>query len=263
MKKNKDTQEYTALHLLDDQTPFAVREAFNQLRTNLMYVSTAQDGCPIFAITSADEGEGKSNIIANLAISFSQLSKRVLIIDGDMRCPTQAKIFGQDPHHVGLSELISGIENDVIIKDVYPGLDMITSGRIPPNPSELVTSPRFVEKLNEFRSQYDIMFIDFPPIGIVSDSVAVCKHISGYVFAIRSGRDSTQKVKNAIDTMVKLDAKIVGIVLNDYNIKGSGKYHYAASHYNQVNSRYARSAEKSRYEQSAERARRNQENGGQ
>ncbi len=246
MKKKKINQEYTVLRLLDDKTPFAVREAFNQLRTNLMYVTNEQDGCPIFAITSADEGEGKSNIIANLALSFAQLSKKVLIIDGDMRCPTQYRIFGQDRAKPGLSELISGIHSDVILKEIHPGLDMITSGRIPPNPSELITSPRFVEKLQEFRQVYDIIFIDFPPIGIVADSVAVCKHISGYLFAIRSGRDSAQKVKNAIDTMQKLDAKIVGIVLNDYNLKGSGKYHYAASHYGQINSRYAESAEKAR-----------------
>ena len=240
MKKNK--QVYTATRLMDEQTPFAVREAFNQLRTNLMYTVTESDGCPIFAITSADEGEGKSSIIANLALSFSQISKKVLLIDGDMRCPTQYRILGLDRAHAGLSEMISGIETDVIQKEVRPGLDVILSGRIPPNPSELVTSPRFVEQLKALSHQYDIIFIDFPPIGIVADAVAVCKHITGYIFAIRSGNDTAKKIRDSIDSMEQVGAKIAGVVLNDYSLKGSGKYHYSSSRYGQSASRYENSA---------------------
>ncbi|MBR2354746.1 MAG: CpsD/CapB family tyrosine-protein kinase [Clostridia bacterium] len=254
MSRKKEKNVYLNTRLLDENTPFAVREAFNQLRTNLMYTVTEQDCAPIFAVTSADEGEGKSNTIANLALSFAQISKKVLLIDGDLRCPTQYRIFSLDRNHVGLSELITGIETDVIQKDVQPGLDIILSGRIPPNPSELITSPQFVTRLAELRSQYDIIFIDFPPIGIVADAVAVCKNISGYIFTIRSGKDSSKKIESAVDAMEQVGAKIVGIVLNDYGLKGGGKYNYATSRYGQVNSRYEHSATEARKQAQSEEA---------
>ena len=239
-RKNKKNV-YINTRLLDEDTPFAVREAFNQLRTNLMYTITEQDQAPVFAVTSADEGEGKSNVIANLALSFAQLGKKVLLIDGDMRCPSQYKLFQLDRRVQGLSELISGIEANVVLKDTRPGLDVILSGRIPPNPSELITSPRFAELIATWRKEYDLVFIDLPPIGIVTDAVAICKYISGYIFTIRSGKDSSKMLQHALFSMEHVGAKIVGIVLNDYNLRGSGKYQ-SKTRYNQISSRYETSA---------------------
>ncbi len=252
MAKTKKRQTEHVTHLLDENTPFAVREAFNQLRTNLMYTNTEhRDGCPIFAITSADEGEGKSNIIANLAYSFAQVSKKVLLIEGDLRLPTQHRIFGLDRFSVGLSELIAGIETDVIQKEIRPNLDMILSGRIPPNPAELINSPIFVEHLKNFSQQYDIIFIDFPPIGIVSDAASVSKDITGYLFTVRSGKDSAKKVRASIESLEQVGAKIAGVVLNDINLRGVGRYHYK-SKYTKYG-KYEKSV--SRYENSAAEAR--------
>ena len=239
--KNKKNNAYLNTRLLDEDTPFAVREAFNQLRTNLMYTVTDQNRSPIFAITSADEGEGKSNVIANLAISFTQLGKKVLLIDGDLRCPSQYKLFALDRRATGLSELISGIETDVIMKDIRPGLDLILSGRIPPNPSELITSARFAELLHAWTEEYDMIFVDLPPVGIVTDAVAICKQITGYIFTIRSGKDSSKTLQHALFSMEHVGAKIAGIVLNDFNLRGTSRYH-SKSRYNQINSRYENSA---------------------
>lgn len=210
---------------IDEAAPFAIREAFNQIRTNLMYSMTdTADGAPVYGITSATEDEGKSTVIINLAISFAQLDKKVLLIDGDLRCPTLYKFFDIDERKHGLSEMLSGISSDVITSAVVPNLDIITSGRIPPNPSELITSPRFAENLNEWKKNYDIIFIDFPPIGIVTDSVANCKSISGYIFTVRAGHNSAKNINACIESMEQVGAKIVGIVLNDYNIKGGNSY---------------------------------------
>ncbi len=241
MRKKNKNNVYLNTRLLDEDTPFAVREAFNQLRTNLMYTVTEQEHAPVFAVTSADEGEGKSNIIANLALSFAQLQKKVLLVDGDMRCPSQYKLFNVDRRVTGLSELISGIEADVVTKNIRPNLDLILSGRIPPNPSELITSPRFVELIHEWSKKYDIVFIDLPPIGIVTDAVAICKEISGYIFAVRSGKDSSKLLQHALFSMEHVGAKIAGIVLNDYNMHGSGRYQ-SKTRYSQISSRYETSA---------------------
>ena len=208
--------------ILSDSVPFAIRESFNLLRTNLMYtISDDESGAPVFAITSENQSAGKSTIIANLAISFAQIGQQVLLVDADLRRPSIHSFFGLNEKGKGLSELMTGIESDVVNKDVAPGLDVITSGRIPPNPSELITGAKFAAFIAEAKAKYDIIFIDFPPIGIVSDAVANCKSVSGYIFAIRSGKSSTKSVNEAIDSMEQVGAKIAGIVLNDFNIKGS------------------------------------------
>lgn len=243
--KKKNERVVGESHLLNKDTPFAIREAFNMLRTNLMYTMTEnEEGGPVYGITSTIENTGKSTVITNLAVSFTHLHKKVLLVDGDMRCPTVHGFFGIDKRHAGLSELISGIQTDVVIKDVVPGLDLITSGRIPPNPSELITSPRFLDLLAEWRKQYDIVFIDFPPIGIVTDSLAICQHITGYIFAIRSGKSNAKAVNTAIESMERLGAKIVGVVLNDYNLKGVNGYRYNGSRYSAYSkSKYERAAD--------------------
>ena len=247
-KTNNIIKDSLNPRILDPQAPFAIREAFNLLRTNLMYTIADNDsGAPVFAVTSPNEAAGKSTVITNLAISFAQLDQKVLLIDADLRCPVLHDYFGFDSKHQGLSELISGISKDVIVKDVRPNLDLITSGRIPPNPSELITSPRFASCLDKWKKEYDIIFVDFPPIGIVSDSVANCKSISGYIFTVRSGRSTAKSINNSIETMEKLGAKILGVVLNDYNLKGSGYYKRRSARYKY----YSKS--RSKYEQFAER----------
>ena len=244
MNQKKFAKENTGTRMLDKNAPFAIREAFNLLRTNLMYTMTDdQKGCPVYAITSISENAGKSTVISNLALAFSNLDKKVLLVDGDMRCPALYRFYDLDMRKPGLSELISGIENDVIVKEIRPNLDLITSGRIPPNPSELISSPRFLELLSGWRREYDIIFIDFPPVGIVADSITISNEITGYLFAVRAGKSSAKAVNSAIDSMEQIGAKIVGVVLNDYNIKGSKKYRYNHSRYfKQTMSRYEKSA---------------------
>lgn len=232
--------------VLTNDAPFAIREAFNLLRTNLMYTMTHSDAdAPIYAVTSANENAGKSTVIVNLAIAFAQLDKKVLLVDGDMRCPVVHKHFEIDSHRNGLSELISGMNDDVIIQNVCPNLDVITSGRIPPNPSELLMSPRFDMLIEKWKKEYDIIFIDFPPIGIVTDAIANCKNITGYIFVVRSGKSSAKEITSSISTLEQVGAKIVGMVLNDYNIKGADRYKRNYSRYkNKLISRYEKSAKK-------------------
>ena len=248
-KKNIGAEDTT--HLLDAKAPFAVRESFNLLRTNLMYTITENDSTPVYAITSVLESSGKSTVITNLALSFSQIGKKVLLVDGDMRCPVVHKFFDLDEKRAGLSELIPGIEKDVVLKDIRPGLDLITSGRVPPNPSELLTSPRLKKLIDRWKEEYDVIFIDFPPIGVVTDALAVCKEITGYIFCVRSGRNIAKEIMNAVESMEQIGGKVVGMVLNDYNLKGSSG-HYSNSRYSKYGkySKYNRYSRYSKYSMS-------------
>jgi len=238
-KKNHNVTQNGPAKVLDKKTPFAVSEAFNQLRTNLMYATPADIDCPIYAITSVKESSGKSTIITNLSISFSQIGLRVLLVDGDMRCPSVYDFFGLEKRQAGLSELISGIDSNVIIKNVRPNLDVITSGRIPPNPSELLSSPKLRELIAKWRKSYDVIFFDFPPMGVVSDSVILSDEITGYLFAVMSGRDHAKNVLATIEAMEQVGAKILGTVLNDYDLKASGYYSYRYKYNYKYRSKYA------------------------
>lgn len=219
--------------LLNEETPFAIREAFNQLRTNVMYALPSDETCPVFAMTSFSEQFGKSTLLCNLAVSFATLGKKILLIDGDMRAPTVYRYFDLDMQAPGLSEVIAGIESDVIVSDVKPGLDIITSGRIPPNPSELLLSPKLKELLAEWKTHYDLIFFDFPPVGLLTDALALCHEVNGYLFCVRSGIAHAKDLKDCINSMEQVGAKIAGIILNNYNLKGSdSRYSTRYSRYN-------------------------------
>ena len=258
LKKDKKMNLDLEVRLLDSTTPFAIREAFNHLRTNLMYTLNDEEGCPVFAVTSAGESAGKSTLMANVAISYAMANKKVLLIDADMRAPMQYRIFSKDKEIRGLSELLSGIETDdtkLIVSTETPGVELLLAGLTPPNPSELIMSNRFEQYLKKWRMSYDAIFIDFPPVGIVTDTLAVHKLVTGYIFVIRSDRSDGRTVAAALDTMKKVDAKILGIVLNDINPKHYGNYSYRKSGYGKSKySRYSKKHEGAKYESSYENA---------
>lgn len=222
-KKKKKNVRVTDNHtLMSENAPFAVKESFGLLRTNLIYTPYKGEGAPVFGITSAGESSGKSTIIANLAYSFAHTGKKVVLIDADMRCPVQQNFFGYKKFSTGLSEILSGIvksKNEVIINTEFQGLDVISSGHVPPNPSELILSPRFGDLISELKAEYDYVFIDFPPIGIVADAASVVSYVSGYIFVIRANVTDIVSVKEALETLENIGATIVGTVLNDVNYK--------------------------------------------
>ena len=137
-EKNKKKQLNASYSLLDERTPFAVKEAYGMLRTNILYMPTDNDDARIIAIPSAEEGSGKSTTIANLALSFARSQKKVVLIDADMRCPRQHKFFGHEKLSKGLSEYLAGIssKDEILIKNKYENLDIISSGHVPPSPAE-------------------------------------------------------------------------------------------------------------------------------
>ena len=220
------SRDYTG-RILSDTTPFAIAEAFKLLRTNMCY-TTKGESCAVYGVTSAYVGAGKSMVLANTAISFSQMGKKVLLVDGDLRCPVQHRIFNLDVKAAGLSELLAGVKKDIseVVRPsgVAEGLDVITSGRIPPNPAELLASSRMVNFIAEAKEKYDVVFIDLPPICEVTDAGVISELVTGYAFVIRAAYSDRNLVAIAVETMEGLGSSIAGFILNDVDIK-SGDYY--------------------------------------
>lgn len=216
---SKTTRKYTK-KLISQDTPFAITESFKQLRTNLCY-SIAAEKCPVFAITSDFSGAGKSLVSANLAISFAQLGKKTLLVEGDLRCPDFKHIF-ETTNPIGLSELLSGnVENNAdALTDVgYGNMSVIFSGRIPPNPSELLGSGKMRELIETWNQEYDVVIVDLPPVFEVADAGVMSTLVSGYVLVARSDHSDTIALAGAVDNLCRVHGNICGFVINDINMK--------------------------------------------
>ena len=179
-KNNKDEK-----NVLSEKSKFAIVEAYKSARTNIMFSLSATDK-KAFTITSYAKGDGKSTVAANLAISFSKMGKKVILIDCDLRRPNLHNILKLE-NKAGFSDMVGRmvVFDDVVNRDVLPCLDVLTSGTIPPNPSELICSPevtRFVERLNR---EYDYIIFDSPPVGVVADALL----LKDYIDTIRDKYD--------------------------------------------------------------------------
>ncbi|MCD7821029.1 MAG: CpsD/CapB family tyrosine-protein kinase [Clostridiales bacterium] len=141
-----------------------MREAYKALRTNVQF-SLPGNECKCIAVTSGERADGKSTTAINLALTFGQLNKRVLLIDGDLRMPTVARKMNV-PKEPGLSDLLVGeakAETAIQVNKKY-GISILTAGKLPPDPTWLLESQQMKELLEQFRREYDYIFIDLPPV---------------------------------------------------------------------------------------------------
>ena len=227
------TRRETDGKLVTSEVPFAVKEAFSLLRTNLLYSPVETEGAAVYAVTSDLEASGKSLVLANLAVSFAQTGKRTLLIDADMRCSVQYLYFGYERNRAGLSEYLSGQvteKDDYIIPSGCENLDVIAGGKTPPNPSELLLGRRFSELLESAKKEYDYIFVDFPPVGVVSDAVSVAGSVTGYLVVVRSGKSKEQSFRSAVDALEAVGATVTGLILNDVDRKRVGGVNYYYSY---------------------------------
>jgi len=178
-------------------------------------------------ITSSGPREGKSSTIANLAVSMAQAGKSVLVIDSDMRNPTQHKLFGLD-NRQGLSVALTQDQDfqTFVRETAVPGVMVITAGPIPPNPAELVGSKRMKRLIKEFSEQFDMVLIDTPPIIAVTDAAILAQEVDGVILVLASGEVNKEFAQKAKELLDKVGAKILGAVLNKVEMKTSEYYHY-------------------------------------
>ena len=214
LKKIKKHQQKRESAVIDKNTEFSAREAYKTLRTNIMF-SLKNDGNPkAVVVTSAIPGDGKTTTALNAAVTFSQIGSKVLIVDGDLRKPKIHKYLEID-NNEGLSGVLGGFAElkNVIIKTKL-GFDCITAGSVPPNPSELISSSVFVNMIDELKQNYDYVFIDSPPVSIVSDTLTVSSLSDGVLLVARVKYTPKSMLDQAIESIKFTNSKIIGIVLN-------------------------------------------------
>ena len=212
-------------NLINDSTVFTLAESYKTMRTNTVFALSPFDK-KVFAVTSANAAEGKSTTTANLAIAFAQTECRVLLIDADMRKPTQHKLFEKD-NKTGLSTAISKMNklDACIRKNVREGLDLMPAGPIPPNPSELLASQQFAKIIEELSEKYDYVIIDSPPVNVVSDVLVINNSIAGAMLVTRYAATTYDAVEDALKKMELADIKMLGFILNDISKPHAGKYY--------------------------------------
>lgn len=214
--------EFRGKTQLNDQIPFGVKEAYKLTRTNVLF-SLAEEGGKCIAITSAFAAEGKTTTATNMALSFVQLKKRTLLIDGDMRKPQIHNMFGVD-NQVGLSNVLGGfVETEEAIHKLESGLHVMTAGHIPPNPVELLGSLRMKSLLEALGEHYEYIFIDTPPINLVSDAIVLSESLSGVIMVVRQNQSKHPHLEGALSKLNFAKAKVLGIILTGVSSK-SGKY---------------------------------------
>ncbi len=230
-----------ASHLVTHLDPkSSVSEAYRALRTSLLFsrVSTVQpDGSKLgslFGVTSSAPKEGKSTTISNLAITVAQGGQKVLLIDCDLRRPVLHAVFGYNKEP-GITNYLVGraLVDDIIRNSPIRNLDIITSGTIPPNPSELIGSSRMKEFLADMQKRYDLILIDTPPVIAVTDAQIVSTLVDGMLLVVSSGVTQTELAKRSKELILKVGGKIIGLVLNNFDIYNTyGSYYKYYRYYN-------------------------------
>lgn len=225
-KKQTDTNERPSLVTLTRPTS-VIAEQFRTIRTNIQF-SMVDKNLKTLVITSAGPGAGKSTISANLAVTFALQGKKVLIVDADMRKPTDHKTFHL-PNRDGLTTLLT--ERDIEIKDIAHRLDTeglfaITSGVIPPNPSELLASNRMNQLMAEFEELFDLIIFDMPPIIAVTDAQIMSSKCDGTIFVVNKDGADKEMVTKSKDLLEKVKANVIGVVFNRVELKGDNYYYY-------------------------------------
>ena len=222
--------------LLTDVGIGSFSEAFKTVRTNVLF-SSAEEGLRSLVVTSAGPGEGKSICSANIAIAMAQTGLRVLLVDADMRRPRVHEIFeiAEEP---GLSNLLTGNAkaSEVIQKSKIPGLFLMSAGHIPPNPAELLSSPKFVDFLGALEDHFDWVVLDTPPVLVVADSMVVANKTTGVVFVVGADQTNRNAARNAIEQLTATNANVLGSVLNRADIHRHS--HYYSSYYRKEYARY-------------------------
>lgn len=213
---------------------FAEKEAYNRLRTNLLF--TSHDTKAV-GITSCIPGEGKSSVTMNLSASMAQFGKKVIFIDADLRKSVLLGRYKLSKPVKGLSHYLSGQseEEEVLYKSDIDNLDLIFAGPMPPNPSEVLGSKKFTTLIHSLRERYDYIFIDTPPIASVIDPIVISNTCDGMILVIEEGTVSNKIARNAVKELNKADSKVLGAVLNKVDIDKNSVYgEYYGKYYGKI-----------------------------
>ena len=243
--KRDSAAKQTALErksMIGPKMNFAAAEAYKLLRTNVMFSFAAANENRILGVTSSFRGEGKSLTSINLAYTFAEAGKDVLLIEGDMRLPTMSGRLGIDGKP-GLSNVLVGTDSVARSVQEYAvteagrtvAFDVLVSGDIPPTPSELLGSARMSVFMAKMKEQYDLIILDLPPVMAVSDAVVASHLVDGMIVVVRAGRTIRGGLADTMRQLSLAEAHVLGFVFNGAATAGSGKYYkkgyYSSDYY--------------------------------
>lgn len=223
-KEVSNTLKRKLITQLNPRSP--ISEQYRTIRTNIEF-SAVDKQIRTIVVTSPSPSEGKSMTSANLAVVFSQQGKRVLLIDSDLRKPTVHYTFNET-NTFGLTNVLSSqIELKKAIKSTNEAnLDILTSGPIPPNPAELLSSNGMKNILKETQTEYDLVIFDTPPVLAVTDAQVLANQCDGTILVISSGKTETDPAVKAKELLETAQAKVLGVVLNNKKAGKNEHYYY-------------------------------------
>lgn len=215
---------------------YSVREEIKTLRTNILFCGNDKQ---IIMVTSSFMGEGKTRISSRLAIALSEIKKKVLLLDLDLRKSVMISRLGVEKVDKGMTHFLSGQcpLSEVIMSTDIPRLHVAFAGPAAPNPTELLSSESFTKMLESFRSVYDYIIIDSPPLGMVVDGVILAKHSDGAVMVLESGSVKYRIAQDVKEKIEGVGCPLLGVVLNKVDYKKNGRYYskyygkYYGKHY--------------------------------
>jgi capsular exopolysaccharide synthesis family protein len=209
---------------LDPKSP--ISEQYRTIRTNVQYSSIDKE-LKTLMVTSSGPAEGKSTTVANLAVVFAQLGKKVLLVDADLRKPTVHRSFGVN-NLFGFTTVLTKQATlastvlDTEEKDLY----ILTSGPVPPNPAELLSSKSMEQFIEEAKEQFDYVLFDTPPLLAVADPQILANKVDGSIYVVFSGKTDIDQAKKAKELLENAQSKLVGVVLNHKEVKNNEYYYY-------------------------------------
>ena len=241
MSKASKNTSHRKLFTVGGDAPFQFVEAYKSLRTNLEFLSSAGN-CKTILITSSVPEEGKTNVAVNLAMTIAASGKRVVLVDCDLRKATISRDLRIPRSHAGLTNVITSKDEGALaaalvrVKD--SGITVLTAGTIPPNPTELLSTPMTEKIFASLQKAFDYVIIDTPPVSVVTDAAVLCGIADGVLLVVRPGVTTIQSAQLSKKNLEAVNAHILGVVMNGYNGKQSGRrdgysYAYSYSYYDE------------------------------
>jgi len=202
-----------------------ISEAYRTIRTGIEFSNLDKD-LKIICITSSKKDEGKTTVLCNLGVNFAKIDKKVLLIDADLRNPSISKMFDTS-NTQGLMDILLGKRNiqDCVKKTKQENLYILTGGTIPPNPAEVLSSKKMSEFIESIKDEYDYIFIDSPPVGVVSDASIISAYSDGVIFVVGANEVDSNLAKIAKERLDGVKANIVGVILNKFKTDTNSEYY--------------------------------------
>ena len=241
-KKNKSAEAWNPKTMFGPNLNFAATEAYKLLRTNIVFSFSDEGAGRAIGVTSSVQGEGKSSTAVNTAYALSEAGYKVLLLEADLRRPSVGSKLGLARTPGVTNLLISrGDYKEALQRcELAPKLDILVSGDIPPNPSELLASNRMTRLMDQLKQDYNYIVVDLPPVTVVSDPLAMSKNLDGAVVVVRGGVSDQQMLSEALRQLEMVNVPVLGFVYRDNDASGKK----SGSRYGKKSYKYYKAYEK-------------------